>query len=55
MARGDVYKRQGQRCIEPEAVFGQIKNNMKYQHFRHFGKDKVFMDFAFLALSLIHI
>ena len=40
-------KHRGQRCIEPEAVFGQIKNNMNYKRFRHFGKDKVFMDFAF--------
>ena len=44
-------KHRGQRCIEPEAVFGQIKNNMNYKRFRHFGKDKVFMDFAFLAIA----
>ena len=24
-------KHRGQRCIEPEAVFGQIKNNMNYK------------------------
>ena len=35
-------KHRGQRCIESEAVFGQIKNNMNYKRFRHFGKDKVF-------------
>ncbi|WP_274666920.1 IS1182 family transposase, partial [Bacteroides caccae] len=35
-------KHRGQRCIEPEAVFGQMKNNMNYKRFRHFGKDKVF-------------
>ena len=34
-------KHRGQRCIESEAVFGQIKNNMNYKRFRHFGKDKV--------------
>ena len=34
------------RPIEPEAVFGQMKNNMHYKRFRHFGKDKVTMDFA---------
>ena len=44
-------KHRGQRCIEPEAVFGQIKNNMNYKRFRHFGKDKVFMDFAFPAIA----
>ena len=37
--------------IEPEAVFGQMKNNMNYKRFRHFGKDKVFMDFAFFAIA----
>ncbi|MEY8686813.1 IS1182 family transposase [Bacteroides sp. AN502(2024)] len=44
-------KHRGQRCIEPEAVFGQIKYNMNYKRFRHFGKEKVFMDFAFLAIA----
>ena len=39
------------RPIEPEAVFGQIKYNMQYKRFRHFGKDKVTMDFAFLAMA----
>ena len=31
--------------------FGQIKYNMNYKRFRHFGKDKVFMDFSFLAIA----
>ena len=44
-------KHRGQRCIEPEAVFGQIKNNMNYKRFRHVGKDKVFMDLAFFAIA----
>ena len=39
------------RPIEPEAVFGQMKNNMHYKRFRHFGKDKVTMDFAFFAIA----
>ena len=39
------------RPIEPEAVFGQMKNNMHYKRFRHFGKDKVLMDFAFFAIA----
>ncbi|WP_018710097.1 IS1182 family transposase [Phocaeicola barnesiae] len=44
-------KHRGQRCIEPEAVFGQIKYDMAYKRFRHFGKDKVTMDFAFFAIA----
>lgn len=38
------------RPIEPEAVFGQMKFNMGYKRFRHFGKDKITMDFAFFAI-----
>ena len=44
-------RHRGQRCIEPEAVFGQMKFNMAYRRFRHFGKDKVSMDFAFFAIA----
>lgn len=44
-------RHRGRRCIEPEAVFGQIKYNMDYRRFRHFGKDKVLMDFSFLAIA----
>ena len=44
-------KQRGRRCIEPEAVFGQIKFDMAYRRFRHFGKDKVEMDFAFFAIA----
>ena len=44
-------KHRGRRCIEPEAVFGQVKSNMAYRRFRHFGKDKVTMDFAFFAIA----
>ncbi len=47
----DGIKHRGRRCIEPEAVFGQMKFNMSYRRFRHFGKDKVTMDFAFLAIA----
>ena len=39
------------RPIEPEAVFGQMKYDMLYKRFRHFGKDKVTMDFAFFATA----
>lgn len=44
-------KHRGRRCIEPEAVFGQMKYNMAYRRFRHVGKDKVTMDFAFFAIA----
>ena len=44
-------KHRGRRCIEPEAVFGQMKYNMAYRRFRHMGKDKVAMDFAFFAIA----
>lgn len=47
----DGIKHRGRRCIEPEAVFGQIKFNMAYRRFRHFRKDKVTMDFAFFAIA----
>jgi len=47
----DGIKHRGRRCIEPEAVFGQMKSNMAYRRFRHFGKDKVTMDFAFFAIA----
>jgi len=32
-------KHRGQRCIEPEAVFGQMKNNMNYKRFLQYKKD----------------
>ena len=51
LCSGEGLKHRGQRCIEPEAVFGQMKNNMNYKRFRHFGKDKVFMDFSFFAIA----
>ena len=44
-------KHRGRRCIGPEAVFGQTKYNKAYKRFRHFGKDKVNMDFAFFAIA----
>lgn len=44
-------RHRGKRCTEPEAVFGQMKANMQYKRFRHFGKDKVTMDFAFFAIA----
>lgn len=47
----DGIRHRAQRCIEPEAVFGQMKYNMAYRRFRHFGMDKVKMDFAFFAIA----
>lgn len=44
-------KHRGRRCMEPEAVFGQMKYNMAYKRFRHTGLDKVKMDFAFFAIA----
>lgn len=44
-------KQRGRRCIEPEAVFGQMKFDMAYRRFRHFGKDKVIMDFTLFAIA----
>ena len=44
-------KHRGRRCIEPEAVFGQMKYNMAYRRFRHVGEDKVTMDFTFFAIA----
>ena len=45
------HRHRGRRCVEPEAVFGQMKQNMQYKRFRHFGIDKVIMDFAFFAIA----
>lgn len=39
------------RPIEPESVFGQMKSNKQYHRFRHYGKDKVIMDFAIFAIA----
>ena len=47
----DGIKHRGRRGIEPEAVFGQMKHDMAYRRFRHFGMDKVKMDFAFFAIA----
>ena len=44
-------RHRGQRSIEPEAVFGQMKYNMGYKRFRHFGTENVFMDFSFFAIA----
>ena len=47
----DGLRHRSRRPIEPEAVFGQIKFDWHYRRFRHRGKDKVYMDFAILAMA----
>lgn len=44
-------KHRSQRPIEPEAVFGQMKEDMHYKRFRHFGKDKVYMDIGLFGIG----
>ena len=44
-------RHRGRRCIEPEAVFGQMKFDMAYKRSRHFGLDKVKMDFEYLLIN----
>ena len=44
-------KHRSQRPIEPEAVFGQMKADMHYKRFRHFGKDKVYMDIGLFGIG----
>ena len=41
----------GQYIDRYERITAQMKNNMHYKRFRHFGKDKVTMDFAFFAIA----
>jgi len=45
-----LYHRK-RRPIEPESVFGQTKANKQYNRFRHFGLDKVKMDFGIFAVA----
>lgn len=47
----DGLLHRSRRPIEPEAVFGQTKANKQYYRFRHFGLDKVKMDFAIFAIA----
>ena len=47
----DGLKHRSQRPIEPEAVFGQMKADMHYKRFRHFGKDKVYMDIGLFGIG----
>lgn len=56
-ARGLLLSEEGikhrkKRCVEPEPVFSHIRYDGGYLRFRHFGKDKIEMDFALLAIAL---
>ena len=44
-------KHRSRRPIEPEAVFGQMKADMHYKRFRHFGMDKVYMDLGLFGMG----
>lgn len=45
-------KHRKKRCTEPEPVFSHIRYDGGYLRFRHFGQDKVEMDFTLLAIAL---
>ncbi len=45
-------KHRKKRCVEPEPVFSHIRYDGGYLRFRHFGQDKIEMDFALLAIAL---
>ena len=48
-------KYRSQRPQDVEAVFGNLKNNKRFKRFHLRGFKKVEIEFALLALSLIHI
>ena len=45
-------KHRKKRCIGPEPVFSHIRYDGGYLRFRHFGQDKIEMDFTVLAIAL---
>ena len=45
-----IYHR-GKRCIEPEAVFAQIKHSAQFNRFRLRGLEKVNIEFALIAIA----
>lgn len=51
LTSSEGLKHQARRCIEPEAVFGQIKADKQYRRFRHVGKELVNMDFGIFAIA----
>ena len=45
-----IYHR-GKRCIEPEAVFAQIKHNSQFNRFKLRGLEKVKIEFTLVAIA----
>jgi len=45
-----IYHR-GKRCVEPEAVFAQIKHNSQFNRFRLRGVEKVNIEFTLVAIA----
>lgn len=45
-----IYHRK-KRCIEPEAVFGQLKSNNKFNRFTFRGKEKVSLEFSLMSIG----
>lgn len=45
-----IYHR-GRRCVEPEAVFAQIKHNHQWSRFRLRGLEKVNIEFTLVAIA----
>ena len=52
MSEEGIYHR-GRRCIEPEAVFAQIKHNSAWNRFRLRGLEKVKTEFTLVAMHII--
>ena len=50
MSEEGIYHR-GRRCIEPEAVFAQIKYNSAWNRFRLRGLGKVKTEFTLVAIA----
>lgn len=50
MSEDGIYHR-GRRCIEPEAVFAQIKHNSAWNRFRLRGLEKVKTEFTLVAIA----
>ena len=50
LSQQGIYHR-GKRCIEPEAVFGQIKHNAQFFRFRLRGLEKVNIEFSLVAIA----
>ncbi len=50
MSEEGIYHR-GKRCIEPEAVFAQIKHNSAWNRFRLRGLEKVKTEFTLVAIA----